>query len=195
MRVTLLAVLVLTSAACSDERAPEPGSSDAPPSAARTSPPPPPPGEQRPKSGGLVGQVSPLNSALSDLNVRVTDMGTIIDLPTDALFAFDSAELNPDATKQLEASARMIRSAPAGPIKVIGHTDSKGDDAYNQKLSEDRAQAVAAWLMKQVGVRKRAIETSGEGEKAPIAPNETLSGQDDPAGRARNRRVELVLPR
>src|SRR3546814_6038230 len=84
----------------------------------------------------------------------------------------------------------MIRRSPPGAIRVIGHTDSKGDDAYNQTLSEARANRVADWLREQVGVRQRELLVSGQGEAAPIAPNENAAGGDNPAGRAKNRRSE-----
>ena len=73
---------------------------------------------------------------------------------------------------------------------MIGHTDSHGSAAYNQTLSEARAKTVADWFGQQVGVRQRqfAVET------APIAPNAKADGTDDPAGRAKNRRVEVILP-
>lgn len=140
------------------------------------------------------GQVSPLNANVSDLNVRVTDMGTVIDLPSDALFEFDKADLTPNAEAELRKAAAMIVQAPAGTIQIIGHTDSKGDDAYNQRLSEARAQTVADWFGQQVGVRQREFAVSGRGKTAPIAPNQTASGADDPAGRSKNRRVEVILP-
>jgi outer membrane protein OmpA-like peptidoglycan-associated protein len=143
----------------------------------------------------LTGQVSALASGVGGLDIRVTDTGTIIDLPADALFDFDKATLTPGATEQLEKSAQMIRSAPAGAIRIVGHTDSKGDDAYNQKLSEARAQTVADWFARQVGVRQREFQVSGMGERAPIAPDQTPDGQDNPTGRAKNRRVEVVLPK
>lgn len=145
--------------------------------------------------GNLTGQVSALTSAVSGLNVRVTDTATIVDLPADALFAFDKADLTPDATAQLQKAAELIRAAPPGAIRVVGHTDSKGDDAYNQRLSEARARAVADWFEQQVGVRQRAFDVVGMGEGAPIAPNETADGKDDPAGRAKNRRVEVIIPK
>lgn len=145
--------------------------------------------------GNLTGQVSSLSSAVSGLNVRVTDTATIVDLPADTLFAFDKADLTPDATVQLGKAAELIRAAPPGAIRVVGHTDSKGDDAYNQRLSEARARAVADWFGQQVGVRQRAFDVTGVGEGAPIAPNETADGKDDPAGRAKNRRVELIIPK
>lgn len=145
--------------------------------------------------GGITGSVSNLTGDISGLNVRVTDMGTIIDLAADALFEFDKAELTPAAEAQLQKAAALIRKAPPGGIQVIGHTDAKGDDAYNQRLSEARARTVADWFARQVGVRQRDFAVSGKGETAPIAPNETATGADDPAGRAKNRRVEVILPR
>lgn len=147
-------------------------------------------------TSNLTGQVSALNADISDLNVRVTDFGTVIDLPADALFEYDKAELTADAEAQLLKAAEVIRKSPGeGAIKVIGHTDSHGADAYNQKLSEARARTVADWFGRQVGVRRRSFEVSGKGETAPIAPNAGPDGKDDPAGRVKNRRVEVVVPK
>jgi len=154
----------------------------------------PPPAPAAP-TAGLRGQVSALTGDISGLNTRVTDMGTIVDLPADALFEYDKADLTPAAAAQLGKAADLIRRGPPGPIQVIGHTDSRGDDAYNQRLSEARARTVADWFGAQVGVRQRQFAVSGKGETAPIAPNETATGADDPAGRTKNRRVELVIPR
>ena len=147
-----------------------------------------------PARSGLSAKVSPLTGTVSGLQTRVTDMGTIIDLPADALFEYDKAVLTQAAEVELRKAAEMIRGSPPGAIRVIGHTDSKGDDAYNQMLSEARANRVADWLREQVGVRQRELLVSGRGEAAPIAPNENAAGGDDPAGRAKNRRVELVVP-
>lgn len=144
--------------------------------------------------GGMRADVSGLTGSVSGLSTRITDMGTIIDLPSDALFDYDKATLTPAAQTQLRKAAELIRKSPAGAIQVIGHTDSHGDDAYNQKLSEARAEAVAGWFGGQVSVRQRQFQVSGKGEAAPIAPNENASGGDDPAGRAKNRRVEVIIP-
>jgi outer membrane protein OmpA-like peptidoglycan-associated protein len=144
---------------------------------------------------GLRGQVSALSGDVSGLDVRITDLGTVIDLPADALFEFDKAELTKAATVELGKAAELIRRGAPGPIQVIGHTDSKGDDAYNQRLSEERAGAVASWFGQQVGVRQRRFEVSGKGESMPVAPNQASDGKDDPNGRARNRRVEIIVPR
>jgi outer membrane protein OmpA-like peptidoglycan-associated protein len=143
----------------------------------------------------MTGTVSDLTGDVSGLDIRVTDTATIVDLPADALFEFDKADLTPGAEAELRKAAELIRKAPPGAIAVIGHSDAKGDDAYNQRLSERRAQSVADWFASQVGVRQRAFRVSGKGETAPIAPNQTADGKDDAAGRARNRRVEVVLPR
>lgn len=145
--------------------------------------------------GGMRAEVSSLTGSVSGLNTRITDMGTVIDLPADALFDFDKAELTPAAATELAKAAELIRAGPPGPIQVIGHTDSKGDDAYNQKLSEARARTVADWFGEQVGVRQRAFQVSGKGESAPIAADTRPDGSDDPAARAKNRRVEVIIPK
>ena len=143
----------------------------------------------------MTGTVSDLTGDVSGLNIRVTDTATIVDLPADALFEFDRADLTPGAETQLRKAAELIRKAPPGAIEVIGHSDAKGNDAYNLRLSEKRARTVADWFAGQVGVRQRTFRVSGKGETAPVAPNQTADGKDDTAGRARNRRVEVVLPR
>lgn len=143
---------------------------------------------------GLTAKVSPLTAGVSGLNTRITDMGLVIDLPADALFEFDKADLTPTAEVELRKAAEVIRKSPPGSIQVIGHTDSKGDDAYNQALSEARAKAVGDWFGQQVGVRQRQFVKSGKGETAPVGPNTTAAGKDDPAGRAKNRRVEVIVP-
>lgn len=146
------------------------------------------------QSANLTGTVSALSGDRSDLNVRVTDLGTVVDLPADALFDYDKATLTPGAEAELRKAAALIGRSPPGPIQVIGHSDSRGEDAYNLNLSEQRARTVADWFGQQVGVRQRSIVASGRGEAAPIAPNTTPEGADDPQGRAKNRRVEVVLP-
>lgn len=144
---------------------------------------------------GLRGQTSGLHGDITGLMTRVTNFGTVVELPADTLFAFDKAELSPAATANLNQAAALIRAAPPGPIGITGHTDSKGDDGYNQALSERRAEAVATWMRGQVGVRQRELTVAGKGESAPVVPNAKPDGSDDEAGRARNRRVELLLPK
>ncbi len=99
-------------------------------------------------------------------------------------FIVDSSELTMDAKTTLDQVADAIRARPeVKSMSVIGHTDNTGSDAYNQRLSEKRANAVADYL-RSTGVSTRFV-TSGSGEKQPVADNATEEG------RARNRRVEL----
>lgn len=149
---------------------------------------------EAPLGGSLTAQVSSLTGTISGLSTRITDLGLVIDLPSDALFDYDKATLTTAAEADLRKAAELIRKSPPGTIQIIGHTDGKGDDGYNQTLSEARAQAVAGWFGQQVGVRQREFAVSGKGKTAPIAPNTTADGKDDPAGRAKNRRVEVIVP-
>jgi outer membrane protein OmpA-like peptidoglycan-associated protein len=110
----------------------------------------------------------------------------------DALFEFDKAALTPDARETLEALVPLLAKAGKHPAAVEGHTDAKGSDAYNQTLSEKRAQAVKDWLVAR-GAVPAATLTKGWGEQRPVAPNARPDGSDDPAGRQKNRRVEVVL--
>ncbi|MGV9599528.1 OmpA family protein [Streptosporangium sandarakinum] len=114
-------------------------------------------------------------------------------LRTDVLFAFDQATLSPKAASILRDVAQETRERadPAKPpIKIEGHTDSKGEDAYNQRLSERRAKAVRDYLARMLGV-DYTYRATGKGEREPIAKNERPDGGDSPEGRARNRRVEI----
>ncbi|WP_287806353.1 OmpA family protein [Diaphorobacter sp.] len=113
-----------------------------------------------------------------------------IDLPADVLFDFDKAELRADAARSLDKAAELLKSYPQAPIDVVGHTDGKGSDAYNDALSQRRAAAVAAALQSRTG---RPIATRGMGKRQPVAPNTTPDGRDDPDGRQRNRRVQIVI--
>ncbi len=113
-------------------------------------------------------------------------------LPADVLFAFDSATLRPEAYAALQQTLGTVRQAiPYPAIRVEGNTDSIGSAAYNNQLSVRRAHAVAQWLVGQ-GIPPAAISEAGNGESRPIAPNTLPNGQDNPQGRALNRRVDLV---
>ncbi len=76
-------------------------------------------------------------------------------------------------------------------VLIVGHTDSKGSDDYNDKLSKRRAASVKSWLSKN-GVTSSMV-TEGKGERFPVAPNQTAQGADNPEGRQKNRRVEFVI--
>jgi len=106
-------------------------------------------------------------------------------------FDFDKATLRPDAVSVLSEAAEILKRYPELRVEVAGHTDSKGSDAYNQKLSERRATAVYDYLTGNGVDASRLIGPVGYGESRPIAPNTNEDGSDNPEGRAKNRRTEL----
>lgn len=116
-------------------------------------------------------------------------------LAADVLFAFDSASLSAEAPGKLARAADLIRPGGAGIVTAVGHTKAKSDDACNDKLSLDRARAVATWLPDPGRVPGERLRAEGCGETEPVAANGTPSGADDEAGRARNCRVTLAIPR
>jgi OOP family OmpA-OmpF porin len=123
---------------------------------------------------------------------RVRGNRVTVSVSADVLFEFDRARLTPQANATIERVAERIRAA-RGPVRVDGHTDSIGSTAYNLGLSRRRAAAVSDALRTALpaGI---AIRARGLGEARPVAPN-TVSGEDNPAGRARNRRVTISYPR
>ncbi|MBA2529520.1 MAG: OmpA family protein [Euzebyales bacterium] len=168
----------------------------------RPVPPAPPPGA-RGEILQLTGAVLDLEGEPLDLLPSVSTLGgqrTVtrkpsgaveIRLSADVLFPYGSAALTPPARIELASVGRRLAAAPAGVATVEGHTDARGDAAYNQRLSVDRARAVTRFLAPRVGdVRFRV---RGRGERDPIAPNLTRDGRDNPAGRNLNRRVEITF--
>lgn len=106
-------------------------------------------------------------------------------------FDYDKSTLRPDAVSILGEAAEILKRYPDLRVEVAGHTDSKGTDAYNQKLSERRATAVYDYLTGQGVAASRLTGPIGYGESRPIAPNTNADGSDNPEGRAKNRRTEL----
>lgn len=105
---------------------------------------------------------------------------------SDALFDFDKAVLKPDAQAKLTDLAEKAKGVNLEVVIAVGHTDVVGNDAYNQKLSVRRADAVKNFLVSK-GIEKNRIYTEGKGSKNPVADNKTA------AGRAKNRRVEVEV--
>jgi OOP family OmpA-OmpF porin len=104
----------------------------------------------------------------------------------DAFFDFDKSVLKADGKAKLDDLVSKVKAINLEVIIAVGHTDSVGSDAYNQKLSVRRAEAVKAYLASK-GIEKNRIYTEGKGEKQPIADNKTKEG------RAKNRRVEIEV--
>ncbi|HUL72707.1 MAG TPA: OmpA family protein [Vicinamibacterales bacterium] len=141
----------------------------------------------------IVGVTLGVNGLLKDLGATVTDRQVRISLSADVLFDFDSYALKPEATATLQKVADVVKSYGTSPVLIEGHTDGKGDDAYNMTLSERRADAVKRWLVSPGRVDTARMTTKGWGKTKPVAPNTTPDGKDDPAGRQKNRRVEITV--
>lgn len=144
-----------------------------------------------------------LARSVSDIDLRVGDIDTaasvlaletettsgdttVVALSSDVLFAFGRAEVSDAAQDRVE---ELVAEVPDGArVSIDGHTDSIGSDRDNQVLSEERAEAVAAIVEKARPDLR--LDVTGHGEKDPVASNGTPEN-DDPAGRAKNRRVEI----
>ncbi|WP_455220576.1 OmpA family protein [Kaarinaea lacus] len=144
-------------------------------------------------AGGSVGyymdrQEDKLRKQLQGTGVSVTRDGDniILNMPSNITFDFDSYQLKSNFKPTLDSVVLVLNEFESTLITVEGHTDSKGSEAYNQKLSENRALSVSNYLINK-GVKQQRLAAIGKGELEPIADNSTISG------RAQNRRVELTL--
>jgi len=144
-------------------------------------------------ASGVSGKAEALSATLKDLGAKVTEQEIRIELQADVLFDFDKADLKPEAIPSLQKVAEVINGYPNVPVRIEGHTDSKGADDYNMNLSESRAGSVKSWLARNGAVDGGRITTHGRGETKPVAPNSKPNGSDDPEGRQKNRRVEITL--
>lgn len=142
-----------------------------PPPPAPAPPPPPPAAPPAPKPAPVV-PVAPTSE-------KVT-------FAADAFFDFDKSVLKPEGKAKLDDLVSKMGGINLEVIIAVGHTDSVGSDAYNQKLSVKRSEAVKAYLVSK-GVEKNRVYTEGKGEKQPVADNKTSEG------RAKNRRVEIEV--
>jgi OOP family OmpA-OmpF porin len=111
---------------------------------------------------------------------------TKVTYAADTFFDFDKSVLKADGKAKLDDLAGKVKAINLEVIIAVGHTDSAGSDAYNQKLSVKRADAVKAYLITK-GIEKNRVYTEGKGEKQPVADNKT------DAGRSKNRRVEIEV--
>jgi len=144
-------------------------------------------------AGGAVGnymdrQEAKLRAELQGSGVSVTRIGDNITLnmPGNITFATDSSDLSPAFFDVLTSVSKVMQEFDKTVVEVAGHTDSTGSDAYNQSLSERRANSVSRYLQSQ-GINSQRLITVGMGESRPVADNST------PAGRQANRRVEITM--
>ena len=111
---------------------------------------------------------------------------TKVTYAADAFFDFDKSVLKAEGKAKLDDLVGKVKGINLEVVIAVGHTDSVGSDAYNQKLSVRRAESVKAYLVSK-GIEKNRVYTEGKGEKQPVADNKTS------AGRAKNRRVEIEV--
>jgi outer membrane protein OmpA-like peptidoglycan-associated protein/tetratricopeptide (TPR) repeat protein len=107
-------------------------------------------------------------------------------------FDFDKATLRPESNVELTNIVNIMKNNPNIKIQISSHTDNKGNDAYNQQLSDERAQAVVNHLIEK-GINTNRMKAKGYGETTPVASNENPDGTDNPEGRQLNRRVEFEI--
>lgn len=142
-------------------------------------------------AGGFIGkrmdkQAAEIQNAIPNAEVIREGEGIIVKFDSGILFDFDKFALKDAAKTNIKTLASSLNQYPGTDIKVIGHTDSRGTEQYNMNLSEKRAAAVKAYAVSQ-GVPAARLITVGKGFAEPIGDNAT------DAGRAENRRVEIVI--
>ncbi|HJR74872.1 MAG TPA: OmpA family protein [Luteimonas sp.] len=204
MKRLLTIALIGIACGCSQPDAPAETQREArQPSAGTTPPTAPPQSDSQPPAAqgsaltgnvsALTGDVSPLQGLVDALGGEIRDHEIYVALPADTLFDFDKADIRREAEPNLRTLAELIGKTQ-GAVQLKGYTDAKGEDGYNLALSKRRADAVKIWLAAN-GVPDNRLQSVGLGEADPVAPNQKSDGTDDPQGRAKNRRVEAIIPR
>lgn len=142
-------------------------------------------------AGALIGRrmdkkARELDQELENAEVERVGEGIKITFDSGLLFGFDSATLQENARQNLSEFAQSMRDLEETKILIVGHTDSKGSESYNQQLSDKRATSAADYLRSQ-GISSQRLLQTGKGESEPVASNETEEG------RQQNRRVEVAV--
>jgi len=126
-----------------------------------------------------------LSKELSDLKAQQTDRGIVLTVG-DVLFATGKAEVAPGGQRSVDKLAEFLKKNPKRNVLIEGHTDNTGDEDFNMRLSQQRADAVRDLLVAR-GIATERVTTKGYGPKYPLVVNDT------PSGRQQNRRVEVVV--
>ncbi len=145
------------------------------------------------RTSDLIFEIEDLGGEAQELELKETKTEVKIELSGDILFYFDKWDIRPGAKPVLKKVLDVIRQYPEASVLVGGHTDSKGSESYNLRLSQRRADSVKDWLVKNGGIDGNRILTKGWGEQKPVAPNTNPDGSDNPEGRQKNRRVEITV--
>jgi len=170
-KLWLLLVALAFAAGCATTEPTKPEPKPAPPPAPKPAPPPEPKPRAEP--------VKPKPAPVKPVAEKVT-------FAADVLFDFDKAVIKPEGKSKLDDIANKVRGINLEVVIAIGHADSIGSDAYNQRLSVRRAESVKAYMVSK-GIEPNRVYTEGKGEKQPVASNKTREG------RAKNRRVEIEV--
>jgi outer membrane protein OmpA-like peptidoglycan-associated protein len=141
--------------------------------------------EAKAETAEAEAQTAELQRQVDALQAKVTERGLVLTLG-DVLFASGRAELNPGTVNNLNQLVTFLGKYPGRTVIIEGHTDSVGDDNYNQGLSQRRADSVRSYLVRQ-GIDGGRITVFGAGESTPVAGNESATG------RQQNRRVEVII--
>ena len=131
-------------------------------------------------------QAEEIAKTVPDAKVERVGEGIVVEFSSNVLFGFDQSNLSDDAKTNLDKLVAVLNSYPETDIEIQGHTDSRGSDAYNQNLSEQRARTVSAYLTGK-GIAYSRLAIKGFGETLPKYENETADG------RTQNRRVEFMI--
>lgn len=142
-------------------------------------------------AGAVIGhqmdqQAKEIDQSVPGAKVERVGEGIQVTFDSGLLFDFDSDRIRADAAVNLNELARSLNKFPNSDLLIVGHTDSRGDDAYNMNLSERRANSASVYLRAQ-GVPANRIRTSGRGETEPVSSNDTEAGMQQ------NRRVEIAI--
>ncbi|MBD9580566.1 OmpA family protein [Delftia sp. DLF01] len=143
-------------------------------------------GALKPVAAAVAPTATPAPAAPAPAPAPAPAVASKVTFSADAFFDFDKSVLKPEGKAKLDDLASKVKGINLEVVIAVGHTDSVGSDAYNQKLSVRRAEAVKAYLVSK-GIEKNRVYTEGKGEKQPIADNKTKEG------RAKNRRVEIEV--
>lgn len=145
--------------------------------------------------GGTVGTIigrnmdqkaEEINQELDGVTIQRVEEGIAVSFDSGILFGFDSSTLRPQARENLEKLSEILNRDDETILMIVGHTDSTGDNNYNMRLSERRAQSAAEYMISQ-GLSETRVQIEGRGETEPIADNTTEEGQQE------NRRVEVAI--
>lgn len=145
--------------------------------------------------GGTVGTIigrnmdqkaEEINEELDGVTIQRVEEGIAVSFDSGILFGFDSSNLRSEARENLEKLSEILNRDEETILMVVGHTDSTGEDDYNMRLSERRAQSAADYMVSQ-GLSESRVEIEGRGETEPIADNSSEEGQQE------NRRVEVAI--